>query len=129
MLQRSRTRVSAERPVKEGELILRFGLQRSRTRVSAERGPAAFSRGSCASAPTEPHSCECGEPTPGEYSTHPQHASTEPHSCECGEAGEGGRADPALRASTEPHSCECGEGSSGFLARLMRKRSNGAALV
>ena len=133
-------------------------LQRSRTRVSAESAQLAVIQLAGDAASTEPHSCECGEwhclrvaglaaawlqrsrtrvsaescPVIGRHecftslqrsrtrvsaeSPHPPaawhptaSASTEPHSCECGEASLGAVIDDFIQASTEPHSCECGE--------------------
>ena len=84
-------------------------LQRSRTRVSAEsHRPVLNTQGrKCAS--TEPHSCECGEIQTGDANSCQRSASTEPHSCECGECGFGVCSTLPTAASTEPHSCECGE--------------------
>ena len=61
MLQRSRTRVSAERTSRKVASISAAPLQRSRTRVSAERDAAASDALAQVLASTEPHSCECGE--------------------------------------------------------------------
>ena len=134
MLQRSRTRVSAEghfSPVnclcsnlastephscECGRFKLthyrRFPdarLQRSRTRVSAEGDGGGYHRSPSGDASTEPHSCECGRHPAAVVTGTVFIASTEPHSCECGRQREKNPAGHGSReASTEPHSCECG---------------------
>ena len=108
-------------------------LQRSRTRVSAERSCRAARIRHQGSASTEPHSCECGEKSNPLQTSSRLLASTEPHSCECGEnsPAKQARAQPC-DASTEPHSCECGELGECFtdqtcLIRLQRSRTRVSA--
>ena len=146
LLQRSRTRVSAERIARVVSNLLYGKLQRSRTRVSAESIVKLHGTpGQHRYASTEPHSCECGEQLPTDVTDWVRKASTEPHSCECGEIAAlacldalpawlqrsrtrvsaerracQSRHESAVAASTEPHSCECGERSKSveFLPHL-----------
>ncbi len=60
-------------------------LQRSRTRVSAERQSAQAGCSDQDATSTEPHSCECGEDANILQLDPRKLTSTEPHSCECGE--------------------------------------------
>ncbi len=60
-LQRSRTRVSAERELEIAGICDRAILQRSRTRVSAESSISFGVDAGRFATSTEPHSCECGE--------------------------------------------------------------------
>ena len=105
LLQRSRTRWSAESLMSFACTRHKARLQRSRTRWSAESTFEALSKLLPAVASTEPHSLECGELYPAKQSK------------------------PGDEASTEPHSLECGEGPSGQRSRRGCNRFNGAALV
>ncbi len=129
LLQRSRTRWSAESHANRRQDSMAVRLQRSRTRWSAERIFPVSAEPFPPLTSTEPHSLECGEGKQVFGSCGSSATSTEPHSLECGEAAAAVGVLAFDETSTEPHSLECGESTPMRSPSRAPAYFNGAALV
>ncbi len=86
LLQRSRTRWSAERTRTALASISFIELQRSRTRWSAESGGMSAPSGTCSPLQRSRTRWSAESIIQADMEKAPSHASTEPHSLECGES-------------------------------------------